>query len=51
MITIPAVPNADGVLHPATPIPADRLATVCDGANYTVYEPGDPLPPPPESGS
>lgn len=44
MITIPAVTDANGVQSPQTPIPADAVAVVCDGTNYTVYEPGDTVP-------
>ncbi|MGB8422190.1 hypothetical protein [Paraburkholderia sp.] len=44
MITIPAVTDGNGVQSPQTPIPADAIAVVCDGTNYTVYEPGDTVP-------
>lgn len=44
MITIPAVTDASGVQSPATPIPADAIAVVCNGSTYTVYEPGDTVP-------
>lgn len=50
MITIPvirtATPEGD-VLSPAQPIPANAAAVVCDGDTYTVYQPGDELPPAP----
>ncbi len=44
MMTIPAVLDANGIQNPATPIPSDAIAVVCDGTVYTVYEPGDTLP-------
>lgn len=49
MITIPAtsIPDPAGggnILAPASPLPADALAVVCDGTNYTVYQPGDTVP-------
>lgn len=44
MITIPAVLDGNGVQSPATPIPADAIAVVCDGSTYTVYQPGDQVP-------
>lgn len=48
MTTIPAVHTTtpDGeLLSPAQPFPADAIAIVCDGVNYTVYQVGDALPP------
>lgn len=49
MTTIPVVrtttPDGD-LLSPAQPFPADRVAVVCDGQNYIVYEPGDEIPDP-----
>lgn len=49
MITIPAVPITfpDGTtgVQPATQPPDDAIWTTCDGTTYTVYEPGDTLPP------
>lgn len=54
MITIPVevVQMPDGLGDggtlpantPTTPIPANAIAVVCDGTNYTVYEPGDAVP-------
>jgi hypothetical protein len=44
MTTIPALVDGNGVQYPATPIPTDAIAVVCDGTNYTVYEPGDTVP-------
>jgi hypothetical protein len=44
MITIPAVTDANGIQSPATPIPADAIAVVCDGSIYTVYQSGDEVP-------
>ena len=47
MITIPAVnigTSDEPILSPASPLPADRIAVVCDGVNYIVYEPGDEIP-------
>ncbi|MBD1412784.1 hypothetical protein NUJ30_08810 [Burkholderia contaminans] len=49
MITIPAitVPDPAGggdILAPASPLPADALAVVCDDTKYTVYQPGDTVP-------
>jgi len=52
MITIPAkqIPstddqgNATTILEPTSELPSNRIATVCDGTNYTVYEQGDTLP-------
>lgn len=47
MMTIPAVnigTTAIPLLAPATPLPDDRILVVCDGVNYTVYQPGDTLP-------
>lgn len=44
MIAIPAVTDANGVQSPQTPIPANAIAVLCDGATYTVYEPGDTVP-------
>ncbi len=47
MTTIPAVNigTADEpILAPASPLPNDRIAVVCDGVNYVVYEPGDTPP-------
>ncbi|PRZ51237.1 hypothetical protein BX589_12078 [Paraburkholderia fungorum] len=46
MINIPVLEDLDGSLVPSEPIPADALAVVCDGTNYTVYQPGDTLPAP-----
>ncbi|WP_213761990.1 hypothetical protein [Caballeronia sp. dw_19] len=53
MIAIPAVTDPEsGVQSPSTPIPADAIAVVCDGATYTVYQTGDALPdaPPQDDG-
>jgi hypothetical protein len=50
MITIPASIDANGVQSPATPIPSDAIAVICDGTNYTVYEHGDAVPPLPNDG-
>ena len=44
MITIPAITDPNGVQSPATPIPPDAIAVVCDGSTYTIYEPGDIVP-------
>jgi hypothetical protein len=45
MITIPAVTDPiSGALTPALPIPEEAIAVVCNGATYTVYEPGDTVP-------
>lgn len=45
MITIPvATDPVSGALIPSQPFPADMIAVVCDGVNYTVYEPGDTVP-------
>lgn len=44
MITIPAVTDANAIQSPATPIPADAIAVVCDGSTYTVYQVGDTVP-------
>lgn len=45
MTTIPVtVDSVTGALAPSAPIPADAIAIVCDGANYTVYQPGDTVP-------
>lgn len=46
MITIPAVTDANGVQSPATPIEdvPNRIASVCDGSTYTVYQVGDTVP-------
>lgn len=47
MITIPCtnIGTADEpLLSAATPIPPDAIAVICDGTNYTVYEPGDTVP-------
>lgn len=48
MILIPVSQQqlADGtpILEPSTPIPADAVMVLCDGTNYTVYQPGDELP-------
>jgi hypothetical protein len=44
MITIPAVTDESGIQSPATPIPADAIAIVCDGSTYTVYQVGDAIP-------
>jgi hypothetical protein len=49
MISIPAVTDANGVQSPETPLPVDAVAIVCDGSTYTVYEPGDALPAPPDA--
>lgn len=46
MIQIPAALDATGCQVPASPIPANAIAVVCDGSTYTVYEPGDTYPPP-----
>lgn len=47
MITIPVVrtttPDGD-LLSPAHAFPADAIAVICDGTNYTVYQPGDTVP-------
>lgn len=43
MIVIPAI-NVDGVLRPAEPYPELYIEVRCDGATYTVYEPGDEVP-------
>lgn len=47
MITIQAVTDSDSIQSPATSIPDDAIAIVCDGATYTVYQTGDQLPPAP----
>jgi len=45
MITIPAITDpATQTQYPSTPVPADAIAVLCDGATYTVYEPGDTVP-------
>jgi hypothetical protein len=46
MIAIPAVIDENGVLSPATSVEAvpNKIAAVCDGATYTVYQTGDALP-------
>ena len=44
MITIPVATADDGTLYPSTPIPENAIAVLCDGVNYTVYEPGDIVP-------
>lgn len=47
MITVPVViveTDSGAVIAPASPLPDDRIYTVCDGVNYTVYEPGDTVP-------
>lgn len=52
MITIPVkqVPstddqgNATTMLVPSTPVPANAIAVMCDGVNYTIYQPGDEVP-------
>ena len=45
MITIPVVVDpVTGIITPASPIPEDAIAVLCDGVNYTVYEPGDIVP-------
>lgn len=54
MITIPVkqVPstdeqgNATTALTPSSPIPSNAIAVICDGTNYTVYEPADEVPSP-----
>lgn len=46
MIIIPVINTGTAdcpLLAPATPIPVDAVAVTCDGANYTVYEIGDPI--------
>lgn len=39
--------DAEGneTIAPAEPFPANAIAIICDGEKYTVYEPGDELPP------
>ncbi|TDY26316.1 hypothetical protein B0G81_6826 [Paraburkholderia sp. BL6665CI2N2] len=44
MIAIPVATDDNGTLYPSDPIPPDAIAVVCDGTNYTVYQPGDTLP-------
>lgn len=47
MITIAIIltTDADGEhIAPAQPFPVNRIAVVCDGETYTVYEPGDTVP-------
>jgi len=48
MIQIPVVTtqNPDGTeIHsPESSIPSNATWVVCDGENYTVYQPGDELP-------
>lgn len=47
MITIPAstqVTSDGSLIAPAQPIPENATAVVCDGQNYTIYQPGDELP-------
>lgn len=44
MITIPAI-EVDGVLRPAEPYPEPYIEVRFDGTNYTVYQPGDEVPP------
>ncbi|MFM0326069.1 hypothetical protein [Caballeronia glebae] len=50
-ITVIQTTDADGstVLAPAEKFPRDRIAVVCDGSIYTVYQTGDEMPPPPEA--
>lgn len=49
MIPVMTVTTPDGpCLTPASPFPADAIAIACDGASYTVYEPGDTLPQAPQ---
>lgn len=54
MKTIPvnrtAMPDGD-LLSPAEPFPANAIAIVCDGSVYTIYEPGDLIPPTENLGS
>ncbi|WP_420997598.1 hypothetical protein ACKI2N_012355 [Cupriavidus sp. 30B13] len=48
MMTIPVVnigaKGDDLLLAPAQPFPADAIAIVCDGQQYTVYQRGDEIP-------
>jgi hypothetical protein len=45
MITIPvATDPVSNDLIPSSPIPANAIAIVCDGTNYTIYQPGDVVP-------
>lgn len=49
MIIIKCVSTTAG-LTPETPIPSDAICVTCDGTEYTVYQPGDDLPPEPDYG-
>lgn len=45
MITIPiATDPVTNSLIPSQPIPANAIAVVCNGTQYTVYQPGDTVP-------
>lgn len=48
MMTIPVVnigaKGDDLLLAPAQPFPADAIAIVCDGQQYTVYQRGEMVP-------
>lgn len=47
MITIPVVnigTEAEPLLAPAQPFPADTIAIGCDGQHYMVYQSGDDVP-------
>jgi hypothetical protein len=49
-IAIIKTTDTDGIesIGPAEPFPADRIAVICDGEKYIVYQQGDELPPTPE---
>ncbi|WP_156174059.1 hypothetical protein [Cupriavidus basilensis] len=54
MITIPVAnigTEAEPLLSPAQPFPADAIAIVCDGQQYTVYQRGEMAPQSEISGS
>jgi hypothetical protein len=48
MKTIATVTTTDAqgneLIAPAEAFPANAIAIVCDGKQYTVYEPGDTVP-------
>lgn len=53
MRVVPVTLDDNGSINvPETPWPpANALAVHCDGANFTVYEPGDTVPVPGEPAS